>query len=523
MDINRRKFLELLGLGAASAIGATLSTPLGIRPASSMSAELGSLPLPSSTFPDLEQQTSPILTLATSLPQEYAYAVQIEGRIPKQLQGILYRNGPGLFDRGQSRKRHLLDGDGLIQSFRIWDGRVFYRNRFVRTTKYLKETAMNKFLLDTWSTLVPGGETQEEFRGQAGVTIFFRNGKLYAFDDENGPPWELNPLTLRTVGASRLGLPEELPYDFEAHSKIDGQTDDWTLFTISQDKRTYNIVTLNPNGSFKQQQAVQMPRFTHLHDYFVTNQYVVFNLHPMEIEVQRIGQRESSFIEAMRWRPEQGNILVVVDRSGQTSPIQLTTDAAWMWHALNAYEANGEIIADFVGYDNPDHFVGSDPVLASLMRGHQSEQKFPGTIRRYIINLASQTVYQEIINDANHDFPFVNQRHSCHKHRFGYFTNGILPTGIKRVDVQNGDSQGYEFGEGIYCFEPVFAPLPGFDYTADLSVEPGWLLVEGLNGLTKRGFLAIFAADRVSDGPIAIAHLLHHVPYNFHGYWQGMP
>jgi carotenoid cleavage dioxygenase-like enzyme len=39
----------------------------------------------------------------------------VEGNIPRELNGSLYRNGPGLFERGGLRKPHLLDGDGLVQ------------------------------------------------------------------------------------------------------------------------------------------------------------------------------------------------------------------------------------------------------------------------------------------------------------------------------------------------------------------------------------------------------------------------
>jgi hypothetical protein len=39
-------------------------------------------------------------------------APRIEGKLPQGLAGALYRNGPGLFERGGLRKTHLLDGDG---------------------------------------------------------------------------------------------------------------------------------------------------------------------------------------------------------------------------------------------------------------------------------------------------------------------------------------------------------------------------------------------------------------------------
>ena len=71
--------------------------------------------------------------------------------------------------------------------------------------------------------------------------------------------------------------------------------------------------------------------------------------------------------------------------------------AAYMWHSLNAYQQNGAIIADFVGYDTPDHFIGRAPAFAAVMRGEDGEAEFPGTIRRYVIDLKAKALRQEII------------------------------------------------------------------------------------------------------------------------------
>ena len=57
-----------------------------------------SQPLTASGIPKLTKQPlgSP-LGLATSLKQEYTYQAGVEGKIPQELRGTLYRNGPGLF------------------------------------------------------------------------------------------------------------------------------------------------------------------------------------------------------------------------------------------------------------------------------------------------------------------------------------------------------------------------------------------------------------------------------------------
>ncbi len=50
--------------------------------------------------------------------------------------------------------------------------------------------------------------------------------------------------------------------------------------------------------------------------------------------------------------------------------------------------------------------------------------------------------------------------------------------------------------------------------------EPGWLLNEVYDSEKQVTLLAIFKADRISDGPLARAYLNHTIPLGFHGYWH---
>src|SRR5689334_22132083 len=125
--LSRRQLLLLSGEAAtAFALAGCASSP----------------PLKKEVFEDFGDPARPFLGLATSLREEHSYQARVEGGIPTQLRGTLYRNGPGLFDRGGLRKRNLLDGDGMVQSFRFHDSGVHYRNRFVCTQKYLDEQAV---------------------------------------------------------------------------------------------------------------------------------------------------------------------------------------------------------------------------------------------------------------------------------------------------------------------------------------------------------------------------------------------
>ncbi len=124
--------------------------------------------------------------MGESLTTAYDYHAAKSGKPPPTLNGTLYRNGPGLFDRDGYRKRHLLDGDGMIQAFDFADGRVRNRNRFVRTEKFVEESRAGAFLYPTWTTLalswmdnVPAIPTVS----QAGVMPVMWHG-LNAYDSD---------------------------------------------------------------------------------------------------------------------------------------------------------------------------------------------------------------------------------------------------------------------------------------------------------------------------------------------------
>jgi all-trans-8'-apo-beta-carotenal 15,15'-oxygenase len=175
--LTRRDFLQLAGGTAVS-----LALPgCGASP-----------PLRKDLFPEFGDPARPYLGLVTSLREEHDYAARVEGTLPPELKGTLYRNGPGLFDRGDLRRRTLLDGDGMVQSFTFRDGGVRYRNRFVRTRRYVAEEKADRYLYPTWCTQAPGGLLANFWKAgavtsQAEVTVYRVNNRLYAFDEGSLP------------------------------------------------------------------------------------------------------------------------------------------------------------------------------------------------------------------------------------------------------------------------------------------------------------------------------------------------
>lgn len=464
----------------------------------------------------------PYHALAESLPQEQDYECRIEGRLPDGLQGSLYRNGPGLFDRGGLRKRTILDGDGLIQHFRFHGGGVHYRTRFVQTEKYRSESAAGHYIHPSWSTQAPGGWWPNFWitlgiKSQAGITVYLVDGRLYAFD-ESSFPYELDPATLSTVGETTMGVPREETI-YSAHPKIDPRNGEWLHFGVRYGVTPLlQLTVFRPGGALAWRRSIPLPRFVYIHDWFVSTNYLMVSLQPVEIDFWPALLGLRSISDSLRWRPEKGNLLLVIPRDPVAPPIQLEAPACFMWHSINAFDEGGRITADFIGYDNPDHFVGHDPVISAVMQGRDGEHSYPGLVRRYRIDVKEKKVSSEIIAEGSYEWPSIDEHHLCGPYHYAYMCEAspgsFFWNGLARFNSQSSRLNRYYFGEQVFCSEPIFVSKPqGRD-------SEGWLLSECLDSRAGTSFLAVLDAQRLEQGPLARVHLRHHCPFSFHGFWQ---
>lgn len=496
--MSRRNFMAVGGMGMAG-----LAMGVGTMPAAAAK------PLPT--------ESEWLTALGQSLKTEHDYRPRVDGQIPSGLRGQLFRNGPGLFERDDYRKQHILDGDGMIQCFDFTDDGVRYRNRFVRTEKFLAEEEAGKFLYPTWTTRAPGGPFSNVGSGiktQAGVTTIVRDGKLLAMD-EGIPYYALDPNSLETTGTYEF--PAEVSMEgCKAHTRTDPATGDWIIAGTSFGPTMHlQYLILDRNGGIKAQGRYESPRMIYLHDFFATERYIIFVLHPVEFSPLPFLSGFSSFTDSLSWSPDGGNLVMIFDKAGG-EPTILEAPAAFMWHGFNAYERGGEIVADFIGYDNPDHFIGSNPAFKSVMRGEAGEALHAGKLRRYVMSPGKKVLTEEVLHTGHHEFPVIDLRVSGRAYRYGFSNRGgagdWVLDGVAKLDMQSGRREEYRFGSGNFVSEPIFAPRGAEE-------GDGWLLAQVQERESGNNFLAIFDADNIPAGPAARVHLTHHVPLSFHGFW----
>ena len=76
--------------------------------------------------------------------ENMGWVTEVEGEIPKEMVGTLLRNGPAMYERDGFVKSYL-DGDGMVTSIAIKDGKAYFRNKFVRTEHFDKEEELGRY------------------------------------------------------------------------------------------------------------------------------------------------------------------------------------------------------------------------------------------------------------------------------------------------------------------------------------------------------------------------------------------
>src|SRR3954451_17399608 len=176
----------------------------------------------------------------------------VEGTLPSELEGTLYRIGPARHDVYGERYRHWFDGDGMVHALRLSGGKAEYRNRFVATDKKGEEDAAQRRLYGGFGTAPAGGPIARLRhvmpKSAANTNIVFHGGKLLALW-EAGRPWRLDPVTLETIGEDDMSGILGRRQAISAHPKLDRETGDmWNFGVDYGPKNTISLYRTTPEG-----------------------------------------------------------------------------------------------------------------------------------------------------------------------------------------------------------------------------------------------------------------------------------
>ncbi|GGD26856.1 carotenoid oxygenase [Microbacterium faecale] len=435
------------------------------------------------------------------------YDCEIEGIVPAELNGTLYRLGGDTLYPVLGDDDNIINGDGLMLKFRIEDGHVDFRSRYVKTERYLTQRAARRRLYNEYRNPYTDEPDAPQIadRDNTGNTFAqWFNGRLFALR-EDSHPYEIDPDTLETL--------EKFDFDgklkskaLSAHTKIDPVTGEWWAFGLFADRRFDGEVALivaDADGNLIREEQFQAPYPGLMHDFAVTREHVIFDIQPLTVDIERAKAGGDFYA----YDPELPSMWGIMPRSGTVADIRwFRAPDVVVGHIMNAYTEGSTVIVDApVSPGNPfPFFTGVDGNPTPV------DESF-GLITRLTFDLGADgdepTV--EPIEGAVGEMPRIDDRFAMEKYRYGFFKSA---EGISRIDWATREIATFPMAPPSLAHEPIFVPR-----SADAAEGDGFIVTVVNHYHTNRGELLILDATDLAAGPIARAKIPFAPHFTFHG------
>lgn len=453
----------------------------------------------------------------------------IQGSLPPELDGAYIRNGPNpqYLPRGPY---HLFDGDGMLHSIKISQGKAILCSRYVKTYKYnIERDAGYPLLPNVFSgfnglaasaargalsaaRVFSGQYNPANGIGLANTSLAFFANRLFAIG-ESDLPYTVRLTSngdIETLG--RHDFDGQLFMSITAHPKVDPDTGEAFAFRYGPAPPFLTYFRFDANGKKQPDVPVfSMVRPSFLHDFAITKKFAIFadiqiGMNPMEMivgggspvgadssKVPRLGviPRYAKDESEMRWFDVPGFNII---------------------HAINAWDE-----------DDGRAIVMVAPNILSVEHTMERMDLVHALVEKVRIDLNTGIVTRHPISARNLDFAVINPAYVGKKNRYVYAAVGDpMPkiSGVVKLDVSKRERQectvaSRMFGPGCYGGEPFFvAREPG---NPEAEEDDGYLVSYVHDEKEGESRFLVMDAKSPNLDIVAAVKLPHRVPYGFHG------
>ncbi|MEF8866620.1 MAG: carotenoid oxygenase family protein, partial [Salinibacter sp.] len=457
-----------------------------------------------------------------SLHQEiHEPSLPTEGNWPDWLAGTLIRNGPAQFEVGDESYNHWFDGHAMLHAFRMRDGTVAYRNRFVRSnsrTEALEEgrIARSEFATDPCRSLF--GRVMSVFNptptDNASINVA-RLDDQYVALTATPLPVAFDPDTLETVGV--VDYEDDVDVDMSTpHPHVEPGTERTLFHTVSFGRQCqYGVYGVEAGHKTRREVAtLDVGRPSYMHSFGMSENYVILSEWPLVVDPTDLLLRGQPFIENFEWHPERGTRFRVLRKADGKEVATLEAEAAFGFHHVNAFERDGEVVCDVVTY--PDASVVDELALDRL----RSDDPSPGSghLRRYRLPLGGGAASSTLRSEERLELPRIHDgpatgRPYQYVYGVGTRVEGQFTDQLVKIDATTGAAQTWHEA-GTYPGEPVFVGAPG-----GAGEDDGVVLSVVLAPDAQQSFLLVLDAPSFTER--ARARVPHPIPFGFHGQYFG--
>jgi carotenoid cleavage dioxygenase len=465
-----------------------------------------------------------------------------QGEIPRELSGGFYRTGPTWKRPTQQGTNPLLSMDGMVQGLVLDNGRADFRNRWIRTPKYLLEERNQRGMFawtdggfHDWRDFAYGDVERNRFnrhtpQGTNNINIFPFGGEMVASGEQGGAPIAIDPITLETKGivpwSSQLspGLHQPVAYGdnaFAAHPKWDhdsGKLYGWN-YRDTAPYVTMHIV--HPDGTVDSRHLWDAPYNTVAHDVWLTPQWVVMPFQPFTVDKKKV---TDAGLGIWGWDESLPIVLALIPRDDLDAEVRyLKTDlpAQYVMHTMSANITDGKLTLDAPIFNRPpfpfeqDFSQGDDVALFfSIAKSH---------LGRWTVDLATGTTTSEQLSDRPSELPKVDERYYGKGYTWGFQVGGVVKkngmsmNSLVVTNMKTMAEQVHQIRTGgpTAVLEATFAPR-----SPDAPEGDGFVIVPISWWGEKRGEYQIFDTDDITQGPVATIDLPFAFGWTPHGHWM---
>ena len=456
-------------------------------------------------------ERDPGLVVYADTVAESAGDAVVKGRIPADLNGVFFRNGPGRFELGGERYHHWFDGDGFAQRWQVSGGKVSHRGRFVQTQRFGEESAAGQFLYPAFGTWNGRRALKtNDTMNAANTNLLPFHGRVYALW-EGGSATEVDPLTLATLGI-KTWADELKAMPFSAHPKMDPDGGMWNFGALPGSDKLV-IYRIGANGKLLSSAVVAVPQLAMVHDFVVSAGHLIFLVPPYDL----VRGADKSFADMHQWAGSGPNArplrAVVVSKATMQVRQVFELPPHMVFHFGNAWDDG-----DTTRFDAVLHGGGALEEVGKLMRGERPKDVRADSYAAQItLNYASKQAGVTRLMGAS-EFPRVMPQVVASRHRkLALLSNSprngfLLLDTVNLVDTDSGKRDSFRFDAGWHVEEHVLVPRPNAR-----SEQDGYLVGVAQDTIRAQTVMTVFDAANISAGPVALARLPYRTPYCFHG------
>ncbi|XP_070183225.1 retinal Mueller cells isomerohydrolase-like [Littorina saxatilis] len=330
------------------------------------------------------QFNQPFLSLSPEDATDKPVDTEIVGQIPEWLEGSLYRNGPGIFQVGETRLKHLFDGFSVLHKFHIHKGKATYMSRVLDSETWQNSVKAKRLIatqFGTYETPDPCKSTfaklstifkpqhKAEWTDNVSVNIVEHGDRLYAMT-ETPTIVRVDPAELKAAGRENVAKTIAVHMS-TAHPHFDEQGNMYNLGTAFNPPNNYNIIRIPPPSKEDKDAPVttQAELVTSLksrwmfsmgynHSFGMSRDHFVILEQP--ITMSSFGFLTNNWRSAAAYdnfvkRPSEELIFRLVSRQNNAeTAIKYRAEPTFTFHFVNCYEDDEHkaLVVDFCGYSD---------------------------------------------------------------------------------------------------------------------------------------------------------------------------